>query len=190
MDPQQAQTLGLEAQVEHPRFGQVHIRALRPDDVDLLDAHFQSYSPADIEVFHPHPFDRATAEHLAGSSATDDQNLYLLMTADCESRELAIAYGMLMALKDPRPILGIGIPEAYQDRGLGTILMRHLIECGRRLGRAGLRLTVYADNTRAYHLYQNVGFRLTRVNLHMELSYGDDAPAKRLPGSAPSTSAQ
>src|SRR5688572_30559762 len=102
MDPRQAQALGLETQLEHRRFGTVRIRALRPEDVDLLDAHFQAYSPASRHFFHPHPFDRATAERLAGSCVADDDNLYLLMTHDHEGREHAIGYGMLLALQQAR----------------------------------------------------------------------------------------
>jgi GNAT superfamily N-acetyltransferase len=53
------------------------------------------------------------------------------------------------------------VADAYQDRGLGSCLMGHLIQVARRLGRKRLVLMggVQATNARAVHYYQKHGFR-------------------------------
>jgi RimJ/RimL family protein N-acetyltransferase len=55
--------------------------------------------------------------------------------------------------------IGISVLAAWCGRGLGTVLMRELIDwAGRCDGLDVLRLGVFADNPRAIRLYEKVGF--------------------------------
>lgn len=55
-------------------------------------------------------------------------------------------------------MLGIVIGNGYRDLGIGTEMMKTLIEHARAVGLKLLTLSVYATNGRAKHLYQKLGF--------------------------------
>ena len=55
--------------------------------------------------------------------------------------------------------LGIGIRDGYRDVGIGTEMMRVLVQESRRAGLRLLRLTVFNSNLRARHVYEKAGFR-------------------------------
>jgi len=55
--------------------------------------------------------------------------------------------------------LGIAIRDGYRDVGIGTEMMRALVEGSRRAGLRLLRLTVFDSNQRAKHVYEKIGFR-------------------------------
>jgi len=55
--------------------------------------------------------------------------------------------------------LGIAIRDGYRDVGIGTEMMRALVEESKRAELRLLRLTVFDSNLRAIHVYETVGFR-------------------------------
>ncbi|KYH39487.1 MAG: GCN5-related N-acetyltransferase [Candidatus Bathyarchaeota archaeon B63] len=55
--------------------------------------------------------------------------------------------------------VGIIIKSGYRDLGIGTEIMKTLIDQARRMGLEILTLTVFATNKRAIHVYEKVGFR-------------------------------
>lgn len=55
-------------------------------------------------------------------------------------------------------MLGIVIGSGYRDQGIGTEMMKTLIEHARAMDLRLLALGVYATNERAKHLYQKLGF--------------------------------
>ncbi len=57
--------------------------------------------------------------------------------------------------------LGILIKTGYRDIGIGTEMMKTLIDQARRMGLKILTLTVSATNKRAIHVYKKVGFKET-----------------------------
>ena len=67
-----------------------------------------------------------------------------------------------MAL-DPRTDCEVApsVADAYQDQGLGTVLMQELFRIAREQGRrrAVLMGGTMATNSRAIHFYQKLGFR-------------------------------
>lgn len=54
--------------------------------------------------------------------------------------------------------LGISIRKEYTDRGIGRVLMNQLIKHGKKMGLEMIILGLFADNKRAHHLYQSLGF--------------------------------
>lgn len=69
-------------------------------------------------------------------------------------------------------IVDIAILPAYRDRGLGTLVLRSLIDEAQGSAKP-LRLTVAADNTAALRLYRKLGFAATDenpVNVAMEIA--------------------
>lgn len=59
--------------------------------------------------------------------------------------------------------LGIGLLKDYTNIGLGTILLNKCIDTARKNGFEQIELEVYEDNSRAFHLYQKSGFKVTGV---------------------------
>jgi putative acetyltransferase len=66
--------------------------------------------------------------------------------------------------RDPSPrrphvwSMGMGMVAGWQGRGLGGVMMRHLLAAAAELGVGRLELEVYDDNTRAIALYERHGF--------------------------------
>ena len=77
-------------------------------------------------------------------------------------------YGFLWNLKDGSPSLGIAIRDGYQDQGLGRVLMQFLVDAARSRACRNVKLTVYDDNPRARHLYEQFGFTTRRLVHHMQ----------------------
>jgi ribosomal protein S18 acetylase RimI-like enzyme len=53
------------------------------------------------------------------------------------------------------------VSDEFQNRGLGSLMMKHVIAVARRLGRRRMILSggTQATNARAIHFYQKHGFR-------------------------------
>ncbi|HXX87193.1 MAG TPA: GNAT family N-acetyltransferase [Candidatus Acidoferrum sp.] len=54
--------------------------------------------------------------------------------------------------------IGIAIREGYRDVGIGTEMMKTLLEQARKIGLKVLTLFTFESNRRAIHVYENVGF--------------------------------
>jgi len=80
-----------------------------------------------------------------------------------------------------RAELGITVHDDYQGRGLGTEIIRHLIDIAKSKRVKKLELLVVANNERAIHLYEKMGFIKEghlRMNHYSYITkdYGDDIP--------------
>lgn len=54
--------------------------------------------------------------------------------------------------------IGIAIKKGFRDSGIGTEMMKTLVEQGKSWGLKVLMLTVFANNARALHVYRKIGF--------------------------------
>jgi L-amino acid N-acyltransferase YncA len=54
---------------------------------------------------------------------------------------------------------GIFICDGYRDLGLGTAMLKEFIEIAEKRGFEILQLSVFANNTRAFYVYKNCGFK-------------------------------
>ncbi len=62
---------------------------------------------------------------------------------------------------DMHVIAHIGVAPELRGRGIGTIIMEHLMQAGRERGRSVAVLDVSAENPRAQALYERLGFVVT-----------------------------
>ena len=58
-------------------------------------------------------------------------------------------------------MVGIVIRKDFRELGIGTAMMRVLIEQAKEMGLRVLTLTAFASNKRAIHVYEKVGFLQT-----------------------------
>ncbi|HJS71975.1 MAG TPA: GNAT family N-acetyltransferase [Acidimicrobiia bacterium] len=62
--------------------------------------------------------------------------------------------------RDVQYLAHLGVEPTMQGRGVGTILVEHLIELGRSAALARAELDVAVTNPRAQALYERIGFRV------------------------------
>ncbi len=58
-------------------------------------------------------------------------------------------------------VIGIAIMKGYRDVGIGTIMMKTLLEQAKAMGLKVLTLNVFESNARAIHVYKRIGFAET-----------------------------
>lgn len=105
--------------------------------------------------FLPHAYDEATlARHVARHARGAD--LSLVAAAGPE----VVGYAFLWEFDQPFPVLGLGVADEWQGRGLGGALLDLLIGDARKSGREGVELTTVPSNLRARNLYESRGFRI------------------------------
>ena len=173
----------IAASLSAPSGLQVTFRPLAAGDAGILGPYFAGLSPETRRRFAPHAFDQETADRLC---ATIDYagtipmvaTIPMIATVQDGPQERVVAYficvlGVAPVERERYARAGVeldpltdctvapSVADAYQDRGLGSCLMGHLIQVARRLGRKRLVLMggVQATNARAVHYYQKHGFR-------------------------------
>lgn len=74
--------------------------------------------------------------------------------------------------------IGIALFQKYTGQGLGRLMLRKLLEEAGKKGYEQAELTVVDGNTRAYRLYESVGFtecgRIPGANKYEDGTYADD----------------
>ncbi len=146
-----------------PALGTVRFHCLRASDADLLYTFFQMLGKQTRAWFRPHtPWTHAVAQDLA-AQAEDPDFIRFLILAERDGKEEPAGYGFYENLQSARLVLGVAVADAYQDCGLGQVIMQHLQDVARQLGKRRIILTVDGDNERAQHVYAKLGFTMTRL---------------------------
>jgi ribosomal protein S18 acetylase RimI-like enzyme len=147
-----------------------------PTDAPILGQYFLGLSEQTKAYFGPHPFDQATASRLCATDYTN--TIRMIATIGGGDAETVVAYMIfILGVRDAELerfrqagisldsetvcTIAPSVADAYQDQGLGSRLMLHLIHIARRLGNERMVLFggVYATNQRAIHFYEKHGFR-------------------------------
>lgn len=136
-----------------PELARVLIRPLLPGDEATLKEFNASLSEKSRDRFLPHAYDEATLTRMIARSTQGIDQAFVAMEGDSP-----VGYCFLWDVAEAVPVLGIGLTDAWQGRGLGRRLMAHLIDEARAAGCAGIELTTVPENERAFALYQKVGF--------------------------------
>jgi RimJ/RimL family protein N-acetyltransferase len=55
-------------------------------------------------------------------------------------------------------VLGIVVKQGYRSAGIGTEIMKALVEEARKMNLKVLTLALFATNERARHVYEKIGF--------------------------------
>ena len=175
-DPSQIATV-----VHHESIGAIALRPLVAEDAQRLGAYLVGLSEDTRRRYAPHPFDQATADVLCANVDYGDtiRMLATLSPPDAPGgQEQVIAYFILQLSvkdgdRDRYKKLGItldsesdcmlapSVADAFQDQGVGSLMMAHLLTVARRLGRKRMVLMggVRGMNERAIHFYRKHGFR-------------------------------
>lgn len=123
---------------------------LRP----MLESDVEQIVPIEAELFAGDP-PWSTEEFRSELAGVPETHWYTV--AEHESGELA-GYAGLRVVDGTADIQTIAVAPAHQRRGLGTTLLRALIDEARRRRATEMLLDVRADNQPALALYQRHGF--------------------------------
>lgn len=134
----------------------VQIRPAEPQDARAIDA--IARQPGVLDFILALPSDRWTDRE-----ARMRQYTYRNYSFVAEVEGEVAGYGGLLPRDHPRLAhsaeLFLFVSNQYQGRGVGTALIRHMIDFGERwLRLRRLELTVMATNPRAQALYERLGF--------------------------------
>ena len=147
-------TMGEAMQLEVTGGQPLLVRPLTRQDAAELQAFNAGLAPDTRRKFLPHRYDDETvAKALARSERGDDYTLGLF-----DGTRL-VGYFFLWRVGDRVPLLGIGLADDFQHRGLGRKMMGILMREAEARGRDGVELTTMQDNENAFALYESCGFR-------------------------------
>jgi len=155
----------------------VIFRPLTAADAGILGAYFCGLSQDTINRYGPHSFDQAQADKLCaeinyneiirmiavqGEGGDASVIAYYIFQPYLSSVELEryASVGIALDLRQGC-LIAPSVADAFQNRGLGTPLMQHMVAVAKRLGFSKMLLMggVYLSNERAVHYYRKVGFR-------------------------------
>jgi putative acetyltransferase len=149
----------------------VHV-FLRPElatDAEMLWEMFSTLSKDSLENLVL-PFTRERIEGWT-SNIDYDKVLPILALIKESKRQRIVGSASLhfrsVAVLKHKAELGIAVHDNYQNMGLGTAMINHLLEIAREKELKKVYLIVNTENTRAIHLYEKVGFK-TESRLRME----------------------
>ncbi len=86
---------------------------------------------------------------------------------------LVLGYGFQYSSDDISHITNFCIHPNRRQRGLGGILLRHMIDYAREHGDSTIELEVHTSNTHAYMLYIKHGLRISRFLPQYYSEYSD-----------------
>ncbi len=131
----------------------LRVERLAAGHADALPGFHESLSQASRDAFTPHAYDAGTVAVYIRRSEADDDRIYVAMSGGD-----IVGYFFLWEFQSPIPLLGIGMADVFQGRGIGRKMMAILIEDAQTAGRDGIELTTMQHNDRAFALYRRMGF--------------------------------
>jgi RimJ/RimL family protein N-acetyltransferase len=141
---------------------QVVLRPELPTDTGMLWKMFSTLSKASLDNL-VEPFTRERIESWT-DNVDYDKNLPILAIVEEEKKARIIGSSSLSFYSTEanrhKAELGITIHDDYQNLGLGTIMIKHLLSIARRKGLKKVFLLVTATNSRAIHVYEKCGFKV------------------------------
>ncbi|NWF69379.1 MAG: GNAT family N-acetyltransferase [Chloroflexi bacterium] len=153
----------------------VIFRLLLAGDALLLGRYFEGLSAETRRRYGPHPLTADEAERLCATIAVHDTLRFVALLPG-ETPEIVAYFILVLGVRDNEiaRYAGYGEPldpardctfapsvaDAYQGRGLGSLLMPPLLDAAQRLGRRAIVLMAgtQATNARAIAFYRKFGF--------------------------------
>ena len=141
----------------------LHLRAIRPDDREKLREGFFKLSKTSVRERFLSTKLNLTPEELTYFTEVDFlQHVAVVAELQIGTERSPVAVGRFVASKQ-RPDhseIAITVIDEMQGKGIGKILLTHLIDGARDLGIRHLDATVLAQNTRMSKLLRKTGLPL------------------------------
>ena len=138
----------------------VEIRALRPaDEADMLAALEQTGAQSLQRRFFVMKRHFSDKERAFFMDVDFDRHVALVATAEHAGRKIVIGGGRYVVFEPGRAELAFMVIDAWQGRGVGSLLMRHLIKLARAAGLKELTAEVLLENAAMLNVFAKSGFR-------------------------------
>jgi putative acetyltransferase len=157
----------------------LRFRPEKASDTEMLWAMFSTLSEASVSNLIP-PF---TRERIEGWTSNIDFSKVLAIVAVTEDKNKPriVASASLKFHSEEvfnhKVELGITVHDDYQNLGIGTALLSHLLGIARQKGLKKVYLIVNTENAKAIALYKKAGFEVEgtlRREMHLNGKYIDE----------------
>lgn len=138
----------------------IEIRALRPDDQEDMLAAIDRTSSQSLQRRFFVPKRGFSEKELSFFMNIDFSNhVALVAQIDENGRHVLVGGGRYIMVQSGHAELAFVVVDAYQGKGIGTALMRHLVAIARDAGLRELTAEVLAENTAMLKVFNRFGFR-------------------------------
>ncbi len=147
--------------------GSIRIRAIRPDDKELLLEHFAGLSPRSVYFRFFNVKKRLTKAELQYLTELDFvARVGLVATLRTGDQEKIIGIGRYTRLGNGeapcRAEVAFAVLDSHQRRGIGTLLLEHLARIARTHGITEFEADVLGENNRMLEVFSKSGFGVRR----------------------------
>jgi putative acetyltransferase len=156
----------------------VSLRPIQSGDTEMLWRMFSTLSDKSLSNLAP-PF---TRERVEGWTSDIDYDRVLTIVAVINERSEQRIVGSASLSFNQKEVfrhkgeLAIAVHDDYQDMGIGTAMLKHLLNIARMKKLTKVFLLVDTGNDRAIHIYKKAGFEIEgklRNEKYYKGQYGD-----------------
>jgi acetyl coenzyme A synthetase (ADP forming)-like protein len=165
--------------------GSIHIRAIGPDDRERLIEHFSQLSARSVYFRFFNAKRRLTDTELDGFTRLDfTHRVGLVATLLAGGQEHIIGVGRYAVVEEtPHSAeVAFAVADTHQGRGIGTVLLDHLVRIARAAGITEFQADVLGENNRMLEMFGASGFVVTRSTdagvVHLTFPTGETARAQ------------
>jgi acyl-CoA synthetase (NDP forming)/GNAT superfamily N-acetyltransferase len=155
-----AWTRAWEADVVLRDGGAAHIRPIRPADADALQAFHVAQSPRSTYLRFFAPMPRLSPRDLARFTTVDHHDRVALVVLVGEA---IIGVGRYDRVGDGVAEVAFNVSDAHQGRGVGSVLLEHLVVAAREQGITRFVAEVLPENRKMLDVFTEAGFATTRA---------------------------
>jgi len=144
--------------------GSIHVRAIRPDDRQRLLDHFQRLTARSVYYRFFGAKRRLTDSELDQFTRLDFvQKVALVATLleDGEERIIGVGRYAVLPGKPTAAEVAFAVADEHQGRGVGTLLLDHLVRIARAGGVREFQADVLGENNRMLQVFATSGFVVT-----------------------------
>jgi len=146
--------------------GKVLLRPIKPEDEPLIYELFNTFSEETMRFRFFHVIKNITHEMLA-SYCNIDYSREITIVAERSPKGSRKILGMARLVVEPdgeRGEIAIVVGDPWQNRGLGTRLLDHIINVGKDMGLKTIFGEILAENTRMIHLCNKKRFKIEQLD--------------------------
>lgn len=143
----------------------IHVRAIHPDDRERLVAHFRGLSPRSVYrrfLAAKHHLTETELDHFTQLDFVDAVGLVATRRDDGAERIIGVGRYVRLLEAPGTADVAFAVLDAEQGRGIGTVLLDHLLRIARRNGITTFQADVLGDNNRMLDVFAKSGLVATQ----------------------------
>ncbi len=145
----------------------VIVRAIRPEDREALREGIQHQSPESIYHRFFRQKHELTHEELDYFTKVDFlRHVGIGALVPIEGEWVPVAVARYVVADESEPLsaeIAFAVDDPHQGRGIGSVLLKHLVAIARDAGLSQFTANVLCDNTRMLHVFENSGLPMSAV---------------------------